>query len=203
MKVKNPEQIEAFRQRILKCAKTIISQEGLEQLSIRKIANMLEYTPGIIYHYFKDKDAILYEITKEGCMGILQIIKHHMDPSAPPQDVLINTLRAYMQGMLKQADIFLLLMLSTDPNVEAQVNILKENIREERASMQALCNILEAGVAQGVFQCEHIELRAQAIWCATFGMIQRIVKEKIDGEYQMLLIEEHLRMIKDSLEVRC
>ena len=50
---------EIRRELILNTAQEIISSEGIDNVSIRKIANKIEYSPAIIYYYFKDKDEII------------------------------------------------------------------------------------------------------------------------------------------------
>lgn len=57
---------EETRGNILNAALTIGKTEGWQALSMRKIADMIEYTAPIIYEYFENKDAILSELTKKG-----------------------------------------------------------------------------------------------------------------------------------------
>lgn len=51
---------------ILLAAKNILLDQGQEGLSIRKIADAIEYSPATIYLYFKDKDEILHELMEMG-----------------------------------------------------------------------------------------------------------------------------------------
>ena len=53
------------RAMILNAAVEVASQEGIDGLSIRKIASKTEYSPAIIYHYFKNKDEILEQIDRK------------------------------------------------------------------------------------------------------------------------------------------
>jgi AcrR family transcriptional regulator len=53
------------RELILNAANEIIKEEGIDHLSVRKIANKIEYSPSIIYHYFKDKDDIISHLMKK------------------------------------------------------------------------------------------------------------------------------------------
>lgn len=59
-------QKEETRAKILSAALKIGKQEGWQALSMRKIADEIEYTAPIIYEYFSNKDALLTEVTKEG-----------------------------------------------------------------------------------------------------------------------------------------
>ena len=51
-----------MRRLIVDTATQILLDEGIDQVSIRRIADRIEYSPGTIYLYFEDKDDILYEV---------------------------------------------------------------------------------------------------------------------------------------------
>jgi AcrR family transcriptional regulator len=57
---------EATRNSILDAALQIVKSEGWQALSMRKIADLIEYTAPIIYEHFANKDAILLELTRKG-----------------------------------------------------------------------------------------------------------------------------------------
>jgi AcrR family transcriptional regulator len=56
----------ALRTRIVEAARDIVSGEGLDALSMRAIAERIEYSPATLYLYFRDKDEILREVVAEG-----------------------------------------------------------------------------------------------------------------------------------------
>lgn len=57
---------EETRCNILDAAIEIGKSEGWQALSMRKIADKIEYTAPIIYEYFSNKDALLSEVTRKG-----------------------------------------------------------------------------------------------------------------------------------------
>ncbi|WP_026993709.1 TetR/AcrR family transcriptional regulator [Flectobacillus major] len=61
---------EEIKNNILEAACKIVKEEGWQGLSLRKIADAIEYTAPIIYEYFANKEAILQELTKQG-YGVL------------------------------------------------------------------------------------------------------------------------------------
>ncbi len=58
-------QKESVREEILDAARTLFVKEGYEHVSIRKIAEKIEYAPGTIYLYFRDKAEILERLCEE------------------------------------------------------------------------------------------------------------------------------------------
>ncbi|PTS98647.1 TetR family transcriptional regulator [Pedobacter sp. HMWF019] len=57
---------EETRNNILDAALQIAQEEGWQALSMRKIADAIEYTAPIIYEYFANKEGILLELTSRG-----------------------------------------------------------------------------------------------------------------------------------------
>jgi AcrR family transcriptional regulator len=51
---------------IVKTAKDIAREDGWTAVSIRKIAEVIEYSPPILYEYFESKDKLLEAIRREG-----------------------------------------------------------------------------------------------------------------------------------------
>lgn len=75
---------EQTRQGIVGTAKDIARREGWQAVSIRKIADAIEYSAPIVYEYFDSKDILLHEIRVEGFKYLRQeyerIIKLYRDP---------------------------------------------------------------------------------------------------------------------------
>ena len=59
-------QKEEFRASILEAAWLQVLTDGWQSLSIRKIADAIEYSIPVIYNHFENKEVILLEFTKEG-----------------------------------------------------------------------------------------------------------------------------------------
>lgn len=195
MKVKNPEAIEQKKQDIINLARQIILEEGLENISIRKIANKLQQTPGIIYHYFKDKDEIFLAIVEAGYQGIIKVLMDNQYDDI--EKTLYCTFKGYIEYMLENHYMFTITMNSNNKQIKERVNILEEGLSNRRGSMQLLCKVLEQGNKEKLFSITNIELRAQTMWCATYGLIQRLVKEQ--PKHQERIIEEHVQMLLQSL----
>src|SRR5438876_4110732 len=57
---------EAVRRSILDAARELFVSEGFQNVSIRKIAERIEYSPAAIYGYFAGKDDIFFALAEEG-----------------------------------------------------------------------------------------------------------------------------------------
>ncbi|OIN60950.1 TetR/AcrR family transcriptional regulator [Arsenicibacter rosenii] len=75
---------EQTRQGIVFTAKDIARREGWQAVSIRKIADAIDYSAPIVYEYFDSKDILLHEIRAEGFRFLREeynrIMKLYRDP---------------------------------------------------------------------------------------------------------------------------
>ncbi len=55
-------QKENLREGILQAAKKIAVNEGWQAVTIRKIADEIEYTPPIVYEHFANKEAVFFAL---------------------------------------------------------------------------------------------------------------------------------------------
>ncbi len=81
---RKPRSREQTRSGIITTAKSIARREGWQAVSIRKIADAIEYSAPIVYEYFDSKDILLDEIRSEGFRHLFQeyerILKLYRDP---------------------------------------------------------------------------------------------------------------------------
>ena len=59
-------QNEEMRKAILEASWKLVVNNGWQALSIRKIADAIEYSAPVIYDHFANKEAILLELTRHG-----------------------------------------------------------------------------------------------------------------------------------------
>ena len=64
-------QRQALRERILDAARRIVVREGFAALSMRKIADAIEYSPATLYLYFASRDEIARALCTEGYAKLL------------------------------------------------------------------------------------------------------------------------------------
>jgi len=80
---------EAVRRAILDAARELFVAEGFQNVSIRKIAERIEYSPAAIYGYFPSKDDIFFSLAEEGFRLLGDPADVRADPAlmnAPPLD---------------------------------------------------------------------------------------------------------------------
>jgi AcrR family transcriptional regulator len=66
VKERQEREREAVARSILDAARDLFVAEGYQNVSIRKIADRIEYSPAAIYSYFPSKDDIFFALAEEG-----------------------------------------------------------------------------------------------------------------------------------------
>lgn len=88
-------QKEEFRASILEAAWQQVISDGWQSLSIRKIADAIEYSIPVIYNHFDNKEAILLEFTKEGFQKLADTLQLVKDQHTVPAEQLEAMSHAY------------------------------------------------------------------------------------------------------------
>jgi AcrR family transcriptional regulator len=193
-------EIDALRKKIIDAASDILVKEGYDSLSIRKIANKIEYSPGIIYHYFKDKADIITSVAEEGYGRILKSLSEVPVDIENPDKSIEHTFRVYIELMLKIPQQFRAVLMNDIEGIQDKVNILREGVSKERKSLQGLCKLIELGIEKGKFRELDIELTAQIIWTSTHGLLGRLILEKdVTIKQQERLINHHFDILINGL----
>lgn len=82
----------AVRDAILHAARELFVTEGYRTVSMRKIAERIEYSPAAIYGYFASKDEIFFALAEEG----FHMIKRAADEAAAAESDPLGALRAML-----------------------------------------------------------------------------------------------------------
>ncbi len=97
------------RKHILDAAMAIVRNEGWQELSIRKIADTIEYTPPVIYCYFLNKEAVLIELARRGYALLINRVEQHLAGVAGPKQRLEAILRAYLEFAIEEKELYQLM----------------------------------------------------------------------------------------------
>jgi AcrR family transcriptional regulator len=86
---------QALRDRILEAARRIVIREGFAALSMRKIADAIEYSPATLYLYFASRDEIARALCRQGYAQLLASFEP-LAQIADPAERLRALARAYV-----------------------------------------------------------------------------------------------------------
>ena len=156
----------ATHQLILDAAREIFVNEGDDGLTMRRLAEAIEYSPTAIYNHFEDRDSILTELSICDFAAFTQ--QFDLVPKdAPPLDRLRMLGHAYVMFAQEHPAQYRHLFCTTrtlSPEALAQKP-------QEDAYEMLLATVKEA-IASGAYDPSHDpEVTAQILWSALHGII--------------------------------
>ena len=100
----------AVRESILAAARDLFVHEGYANVSIRKIAERIEYSPAAIYSYFPGKDDIFFALAAEGFTRLDDAIREAAGDPNPLEDIR-NCWWAFYRFSKEQREFFHLMFV--------------------------------------------------------------------------------------------
>lgn len=111
---KEREKVEKKRQ-ILDAARSLFLEQGFEKTSIRNIAEVIEYSAGTIYLYFKDKNEILFALHVEAFSVLMQAMQAGIMGETDPFERLISLGKHYLNYAFENPELYDLMFVMTAP----------------------------------------------------------------------------------------
>ncbi len=109
------------RDSILQAAWQLVHEEGWQNLSIRKIADAIEYSVPVVYDHFENKEAILFQFNKMGFKLLGDHLKAAREKHSAPVQQLEAMAYAYWEFAFKNKEYYQVMYGLGMPNCE-QVN---------------------------------------------------------------------------------
>lgn len=169
---KNRQKAE-LRQKILDAARKIVVQDGFGALTIRKIAEAIEYAPGTIYLYFENRDAIAKQLCLQGYQELLDCL----EPAAAvsdPRTRLSTVVQSYIDFGLNHSATYRLIFME-DPkfaNALLQNTPIDDSGRLGAIAFDLLISVFDDFKAQDLLAKEtNSLLLAQVVWTAVHGIV--------------------------------
>lgn len=162
---------EEIRTLILDTAREMFAAEGYEAVTMRRIADRIEYSATAIYFHFKDKDALIRELCDHDFLELAQKFGT-IARIADPIERLRRAGQLYLQFGLDNPNHYRVMFMTPHPKIDPASSALKQGNPEEDA-YAFLKSIVTEAVEQGLFRKElnDVELTAQTIWAGVHGVI--------------------------------
>lgn len=174
---------EEMKRLITGAARKLFVTEGYESTTIRRIAEAIEYTPGAIYSYFKDKDAILYALHQEGFLELQRRFLSAIVPGKNPVEQLAQLGEAYVAFAHENPEMYHLMFVA-----QATSRTLHETDAwpEGKAAYDSLRAIVQLALNGGWLRPGNPEVIAFALWATAHGSVSLEICDRC-----MVLPEDH------------
>ncbi|HWE25583.1 MAG TPA: TetR/AcrR family transcriptional regulator [Myxococcales bacterium] len=157
-----------LREKILATAREMFASEGVEAVTMRKIADRIEYSATAIYQYFPDKDALLREICERDFTALAQqSLRVSREPD--PVERLRKLGRAYVEFALAHPSSYRLMFMT--PKTAEQELVEGKGV-PERDAYALLRSVVQDCIDQGRLDKKSwdAELVSQTLWAGVHGL---------------------------------
>ena len=162
----------ALRQEILAAARDLFAQEGYEQVSMRRIAERIDYSPTTLYLHFQDKAELLFHVCEETFQKLVAKAEAIRAGQGEALAKLKLIGRNYVEFGLKHPSHYKVTFM-----VQHERGSLDEHY--ERSMAHRAFELLEGSVAEcierGVFRPVELRLASQSLWAAVHGITSLLI----------------------------
>jgi AcrR family transcriptional regulator len=181
----------------LQAAWEVVEQEGWSALSIRRIADAIEYSVPVIYSHFENKDAILLEFTKQGFMLLAEQLQAARDRQQTPSAQLEAIANAYWAFAFKNREYYQLMFGLGIPACET-VN----RVAEVKQYSDVIMSVMQRAVAESSHPEVDFFLKFHTYCSILHGLvsIQMVGKESAIDPVQELVLQDAIRGFIKALD---
>lgn len=190
-------QKDEVRSSILATAWQIVKEEGWQSLSIRKIADAIEYSVPVIYDHFENKEAILFEFGKEGFRLLSRKIQQAKDKYTEPADQLKAVADAYWNFAFRNKEYYQLMYGMGMPGCEME-KCFPERTNFRNLVMEPIIILLGKGKHSSTAPC----LKYYTFWSILHGLIsiKNMRTELVSDEVNKMVMDDAIAGFIKNLE---
>ncbi len=185
---------EELKELILQAAKNLFVEKGVEHTTMRNIADAIQYSVGTIYVYYKDKNAILYDLHSKGFQEFNNVMKVLMAVS-DPMERLKALGRTYIKFATEHTDMYDLMFNMKAP-IEFLCNAELDIWHQGKSTFNLLRTTVQECKDQGYFQHQDVEPLSFAIWGCVHGMCSLVIRQRVHN----IGVSSPETIIEDGLE---
>ena len=156
---------------ILDAARDLFATEGYEAVTMRKIAEKIEYSPTAIYFHFKDKLALLRALMDRDFAAFAQVLQQTANVKDP-----VERLRrlgyAYVDFALQYPNHYRFLFMTAHPAMAPEDSAIQKGNPDQDAYALLRATVVEV-IAQGRLEpgLDDPDLVSQIAWGAASGLV--------------------------------
>jgi AcrR family transcriptional regulator len=163
-----------LRQEILDAASELFVRDGFESVSMRRIADRIEYSPTTIYLYFKDKAELLEQVCTETFSRLLSRLSKILEQPGEPLDRLRRGLMAYIEFGLENPHHYRATFMMPKPEGFDKDKYAKPDAPGMQAFDFLRRSVYES-IAAGKLRVKDAELASQTLWAGVHGVTSLLI----------------------------
>jgi len=186
------------RDKILDAARELFVTEGYEGVSMRRVAEKIEYSPTAIYVYFADKNELFHELCRQD-FARLQEVMQSRKMSADPIERLRQIGRSYIQFGVRFPNHYVFMFMTPHLPQEPDEEDREIMGNPEKDAYAMLKWAVQEAIKAGCFRDEvqDAELVSQTLWASVHGVISLNIAKCKDPWVEWRPLEDRAEMMLD------
>ena len=168
------EQKEERKKEILMAALTLFVERGYYDTKITDIAEAVQMSAGLMFHYFESKEELLTELVKTGAEGTKSA---NQISGVPPDIYLTEFLRNMFSYAKKQPWVFNMFVLMGQARRPGMPKEARE-IASSLGSIESTEKIIKEGQRLGLFHKGNANLMSKCFWASVQGIMEEMAADK-------------------------
>lgn len=185
---------EELRDSILAAAKELFLEKGIDKTSIRNIADKIEYSPGIIYHHFRDKNEIFHALHQDGFIS-LQNKMEVLNSVKNPLERLKAMGSIYIGFAMENPDMYDLMFIKEAP-MDHLFDSEHDDWKEGGGSFNGLRMTIKECISQGYFEGHDSESLSYLVWSTVHGLVSLNIRKRCE----VIELEKRNTIVQEGLE---
>src|SRR5260370_20259065 len=136
------------REQILQAAQKLFADQGFRETNLGDVATQLGFRRQAVYHYFRSKDEILYELIDRAGQAVVASAQSILDAGLPPAEMLAEVVRNHVRQLLANVDIFRIQFTELSKLTGDRADMPRRDIL---AYVHRIASVIEAGQNDGTF----------------------------------------------------
>ncbi len=188
------KQKQEIRQLILDASMKLFVEEGFSHVSVRKIAERIQYSPTTLYLYFKDKNEILFHCCESGFEKMLEQ-NRSLALIGNPLERLHQMGINYLNFGLTNPEYYDLMFIQDAPM--ARINEMGEGWSSGDQALEFLKIIIKEAMDKDLLIPAKVETVALAVWGMVHGLVSLATRQRLD---KLVSSHEMEQTMHDSLD---
>ena len=161
---------EEVRRKILTAARDLFATEGYDRITMRRIADAIEYSATTIYNHFEDKDDLVQALCQEDFSRLFQAMQE-TPPPADPVEAVRQLGLAYARFGISYPNHYRFMFMT--PGKFAYLNDHETSPGEQAFGLVRAA--VTAAIEGGYFRPGDVDTVAQVLWASMHGAIALLI----------------------------
>jgi AcrR family transcriptional regulator len=186
------------RDKILDAARELFVTEGYEGVSMRRVAEKIEYSPTAIYVYFADKQELFHELCQQDYARLAEVFQSSAMSSDPIERVK-QIGRTYTEFGVRYPNHYKFMFMTPHPPHEPDEEDREVMGNPEVDAYAFLKWAVQRAIDAGCFRDElrDAELISQTLWAAVHGVIALNIAKCSDPWVDWRPLQQRAEMMLD------